>query len=130
MLVLPYSNKIGSFFQMFFPRTFFYFLPELPSKPTGPIRVADLQATKTTLQWQPPYDDGGVPLVGYNIEVSRDGRDHWQPLARVDPSNRSFVAENLTEGSPYSFRISAENKLGASVPLLSDTIIPRKRIGK
>ena len=128
-LTLDHHQNIRPFFEQIwtkFERIFC--LTELPGKPTGPIRVMDLRANKTTLAWQPPFDDGGIPLLGYNVQVSRDGGE-WQRLANVEPGIRTFVVEGLKEGTPYSFRVLAENKLGASLPLVSETIIPRKRIG-
>lgn len=44
------------------------FLPGKPSKPKGPLEVADVTKNGCTLSWQKPEDDGGTPIEYYEIE--------------------------------------------------------------
>lgn len=44
------------------------FLPGKPSKPQGPLDVADVTKNGCTLSWKKPEDDGGTPIEYYEIE--------------------------------------------------------------
>jgi len=33
-----------------------------PSRPKGPLEVAEVTKNSAKLAWQPPEDDGGVPI--------------------------------------------------------------------
>jgi len=68
-----------------------------------------------TLEWQPPDDDGGIPLEFYEIEKMDEATGRWVPCGRAnDPK---FVAQNLQAGHQYQFRVKAVNKEGESDPL-------------
>ncbi|KAH9498302.1 hypothetical protein Btru_006487 [Bulinus truncatus] len=97
-----------------------------PSSPVGPLKVKDIEKTSVTLTWQPPTDDGGSPLTGYVIEKKDMTRPTWTKVEKVSPDKTTFSVQNLLEGSDYQFRVSAENKHGASEPLATDTAVKPK----
>lgn len=39
-----------------------------PGKPEGPIKISDVHKEGCSLKWNPPADDGGVPLSHYLVE--------------------------------------------------------------
>lgn len=39
-----------------------------PGKPEGPIKISDIHKEGCSLKWNPPQDDGGVPLSHYVVE--------------------------------------------------------------
>lgn len=39
-----------------------------PGKPEGPIKISDIHKEGCSLKWNPPADDGGVPLSHYLVE--------------------------------------------------------------
>lgn len=46
----------------------FIFILDKPGKPEGPIKISDVHKEGATLKWNPPEDDGGVPLSHYLVE--------------------------------------------------------------
>ena len=107
------------------------FISEPPSKPVGPIKVLDVQKTSAKIQWQPPKDDGGVPLKYYLLEKRDASRLKWTRLDKIDASMTTYCAQNLTTGMEYFFRVFAENQVGQSPPLEMDKpILIKSPFGK
>jgi len=48
--------------------TLFIFILDKPGKPEGPIKISDIHKEGASLKWNPPEDDGGVPLSHYLVE--------------------------------------------------------------
>uniref|UniRef100_A0A915KJU8 Twitchin n=1 Tax=Romanomermis culicivorax TaxID=13658 RepID=A0A915KJU8_ROMCU len=71
-----------------------------------------------TLEWQPPDDDGGVPVEYYEVEKMDESTGRWVPCGRVTGTN--YVAQNLQAGHQYQFRVKAVNKEGESDPLTTE----------
>lgn len=86
-----------------------------PSKPEGPLKVSDVHKEGCTLKWNPPLDDGGVPLEHYVVEKMDTETGRWIPIGRTKEPN--MVVENLVPGQEYKFRVSAVNAEGESEPL-------------
>lgn len=42
---------------------------EVPERPEGPLEIFDVAETRATLQWYPPRDAGGGPIIGYIIDA-------------------------------------------------------------
>ena len=72
---------------------------------------------RVRLDWSPPPDDGGEPVLGYRI--SRDG----EVIAVVAPTNTTYLDDGLVNGRRYRYEVSAFNVLGDSAP--SDGIVAR-----
>lgn len=53
-----------------------------------------VSASKTCidLTWTPPVDDGGVPIIGYQLEKRKKDTDQW---IAINPLNEPI--EGLTE---------------------------------
>ncbi len=60
--------------------------------------------------------DEGSPILSYNIQRSADGGANWTAIGGTASNVSSFVAMGLTNGTVYSFRISAQNANGMSAP--------------
>ncbi|XP_067613922.1 twitchin isoform X10 [Eurosta solidaginis] len=95
-----------------------------PDKPEGPIRVSDVCKEGCKLKWNPPLDDGGLPVDYYIVEKMDLETGRWLHSARV----RESIAElnNLEVGHEYKFRVVAVNTEGESEPLLGDYIVLAK----
>jgi len=72
------------------------------------------------LEWKPPLDDGGSAILKYAIE-KYEGDSGWVRVAEVGSELNSFIVRELTEGEEYMFRVSAENKVGRSEALTSES---------
>ena len=91
--------------------------PGPPSKPT-PKAMGDVEVT---LVWNPPEEDGGSPVVAYNLEFCLDGEKTWKPV-KNDLVECEFTAE-LELDKVYRFRVTAKNEIGLGKPSpISDPI--------
>nr|AZI15635.1 UNC-22 [Auanema rhodensis] len=95
-----------------------------PTKPGGPLEVADVFEDQCTLAWTPPEDDGGEPIDHYEIEKMSTKDGIWVPCGRT--SDTDFKVDTLNKGDHYKFRVKAVNSEGASDPLETDTDIHAK----
>jgi len=107
----------------------------ITSKPSAPLllEVVGLTEDSVTLSWLSPERDGGSRIHGYVIE-RRDVSAHemgWTRVKKID-SSEILVAciEGLRESGAYSFRVYAENDVGAGAAVeLRDPISPRSQLG-
>ena len=66
---------------------------------------------QVTLAWNPPSDTGGTPLLGFNI-TAQPGDLQWLAL----PGATTAPLAGLTNGTAYTFSVSAVSGWGASDP--------------
>ena len=64
----------------------------LPDAPTG-MNIAGQTSETVTLEWNPPSNDGGSKILGYNLEVQEPGSDDWFPF------NESLIKGNSFTGN-------------------------------
>lgn len=86
--------------------------PTRPSPPPPPIILTPQPDLSVNISWSPPHDDGGSPITKYLIEKFHDNQ--WQRVSEVAMEINSYTIGNLEESTEYTFRISAENKIGKS----------------
>ncbi|XP_072180965.1 twitchin-like [Diadema setosum] len=95
-----------------------YDVPGPPEKPT----CENIDKTTITVSWSPPENDGGSPVTGYIIERCEVARGRWVRCNREKVTDLTFKVTDLSEGSQYQFRVSAENAAGVGKPSpVSDT---------
>ncbi|XP_074642623.1 twitchin-like [Tubulanus polymorphus] len=92
-----------------------------PSPPQN-LRVTDIQKESITIEWQPPADDGGAQITGYNIMKRDAKKTTWSNAGRVKADELKFQVPKLIEGNEYFFRVVAVNEIGESEP--TDTTEP------
>ena len=69
--------------------------------------------------WESPAFDGGAPVTGYTVTSSPEGRTCTTTGATT------CVVTGLTNGTPYTFTVTAINPAGTSVPsAASDPVTP------
>jgi hypothetical protein len=90
-----------------------------PSKPIGPLEVTDVFGDSCRLEWQPPKDDGGLPIKHYLVEMQEAGTNKWVEVGQVQGDTQCGVP-GLKPGKKYKFQVKAVNKEGASEPLVTD----------
>ncbi|RUS90387.1 hypothetical protein EGW08_001882, partial [Elysia chlorotica] len=96
-----------------------------PSPPVGPIKFSDITRSSVTLSWRPSEDDGGDMISGYILERKEAWKTVWSPVGEVSPDITSYCVQKLREGQEYIFRVMAENSIGRSTPLESDSVTPK-----
>lgn len=72
------------------------------------------------LEWNAPFDDGGIRITSYVIEYKDLDAMYWQRAATVDGYTRNATVRGLRESQDYLFRVFAVNELGESEPLEID----------
>lgn len=73
-----------------------------------------------SIQWQPPLDDGGCPVLDYRVERDQDGTGlgEWTVVNDLAPRNDTNIRShrctsfptNAVLGSSYLFRVVAITK--------------------
>lgn len=91
---------------------------EYPSTtPDAPTDLADAgyEDGQASLSWTAPADDGGAPISAYRVY-----RDEVLIHTTANGSTTTYVNTGLTNGTEYSYSVTAVNRDGASVG--SDTL--------
>jgi hypothetical protein len=81
--------------------------PTAPSAPQSPQAVAGY--TAATVSWSPPTNDGNSPISGYTVTASPGGA-----TVSVDGNLTQAAVRGLTNGTSYTFQITAANAAGTS----------------
>lgn len=93
--------------------------------PGSPERFTYTERTKSsvTLDWKPPRNDGGSPIIGYIIEKRRHDATEFERCNKRLVPETSFLVENLAELHMYEFRAKAVNEIGESEPSLPLNVV-------
>jgi hypothetical protein len=96
-----------------------------PGAPTAVTAQAD---TKSALvSWSAPSDDGGSAITGYTVTPFVGATA--QPSSQVGGSTSSTRVTGLTNGTSYTFKVTATNSAGTSPASgASSAVIPRPSI--
>uniref|UniRef100_A0A673JCH7 Titin n=1 Tax=Sinocyclocheilus rhinocerous TaxID=307959 RepID=A0A673JCH7_9TELE len=95
-----------------------------PAKPVGPIRLDEVRAESIAISWDEPNDNGGGEITCYTVEKRDTSQTDWK-MACSNVIGTSFKVPNLIKGIQYQFRVCAENRYGASEPLVSQNVIAK-----
>ncbi len=86
----------------------------VPAAPTELTAAHDGQTT-INLSWKAPTNRGGVPITGYQIEVSPNGTDTWTNVTPAHTgTGRTYSHTGLTAGTTRHYRVYARNSKGLS----------------
>lgn len=81
--------------------------------PGAPESVTAFSLGETVqVSWFPPADTGGIPITGYRVTSSPDGRT----CTTTGGQQTSCTVTGLTLGTTYQFTVVAQNDLGFSEP--------------
>jgi len=89
-----------------------------PTIPNGPIEVSEVTKRTCHLKWKASDDDGGNPIIQYEVEKMDEATGTWLPAGNT--KGTSFDVRNLVEGKSYKFLVRAVNKDGDSPDLETD----------
>jgi len=95
----------------------------VPSVPLSPTATPSSQAV--ALAWSLPASDGGSAITDYKIEYTLSNSTAWTVFAHTASTTRAANIVGLSNGTQYSFRISAVNAVGtgiASTPVLATPV--------
>ncbi|XP_069462196.1 myomesin-2 isoform X2 [Ambystoma mexicanum] len=87
---------------------------DLLAVPSAPGRILATRNTKTSVvvQWDKPKQE--EELIGYYIDSSVVGSNHWEHCNHKPITYNRFVVHGLVTGEKYIFRVKAVNALGVS----------------
>lgn len=80
------------------------------------------------MEWFPPRENGGAPITAYKVEVSSK-QEVWTEITLTDADVTKIKVKDLTENQKVWFKVTAFNKVGASKPLESDSVVPQRQKG-
>jgi len=83
-------------------------LSSVPGAPTALSGVSGNQ--QVSLSWASPANNGGSPITGYVVEYRPAGGA--ATTVSTGSSAASYVVTGLTNGTAYTFRVSATNSVG------------------
>lgn len=92
----------------------------MATAPTEPNIRARPRASNQMLEfwWQAPTSDGGSPITGYTLS------DGGTNTFSIDPSVGYFSVPGLTNGTTYTFTLTATNAIGTSDPATFRSVQP------
>ena len=86
--------------------------PIVPDPPTGLRAEAD--GDKIELRWKAPDYTGGLDVIGYRIEASRDRASYQMLVRNSGHPGTTFTHEDLPPASTWYYRVYAINEQGIS----------------
>ena len=82
----------------------------------GPVEnlAADMTETTIMLAWEQPTDTGGVPILGYKVQGSKDGGSvtTLQSGEGKDHDTTAFLHDTLNAGETWEYTVFALNAAG------------------
>ena len=91
-----------------------------PGEPEG-VSV-DAHDEHLHVNWQPPADNGGLPVDGYLVSVTPAGGE--SKTYEVAAGSTTYEISELTNGLSYSIGVTAKNEVGTSSPSANVSAIP------
>jgi len=94
--------------------------PVAPGAASDPVVATTVTACGVRINWQVPTDNGGKPIMYYNVYATGGGtQDKKMKIVEGSATTTTFVT-GLKKRTQYSFQVSAVNEIGES-PLGTDT---------
>ena len=84
--------------------------PAVPGIPTPYAEANGENAIDLT--WDPPADDGGADISGYEIHVSTNGGASYSRLTSLSASARAYTHSGLRPGDGRHYKLRARNRAG------------------
>ena len=97
--------------------------------PSVPLSLTTTPSSQSVaLAWALPASNGGSAITDYKIEYKLSNGTAWTVFAHTASTARTANITGLTNGTQYSFRVSAVNAVGtgtATTPVLASPVAPK-----
>lgn len=97
-----------------------------PGAPTNVVATAG--TGQATVTWTAPSSNGGATIVNYVVEHSSNGGKNWTKVSSPLSSSTTRTVSNLTNGTSYVFRVTAQNVKGSSSPAVSQSAVTPRTV--
>jgi len=88
-------------------------LPDRPDPPRKPTLKGRVHAYGFKVKWEPPVDNGGVPITAFALEIDQ-GNGGYEEIYRG--TDAEFGVDRLSPGQSYALRAIAVGPGGDSDP--------------
>lgn len=114
-------DSVGTTFTIPSPKSLVFFRSKTFTPPyTVPNMVVPINPVagngEVSLSWSEPYN-GGSPITGYTVKYSNG-------TVIITTTNTSYTVTGLTNGTSYTFIVTANNIAGSSLPNSSPSATP------
>ncbi|XP_076125294.1 immunoglobulin-like and fibronectin type III domain-containing protein 1 [Alosa pseudoharengus] len=92
-----------------------------PTPPQSPVEIVEASAHCVEIKWRAPKDDGGSPVINYNLERQQLGRNTWKKIGMI-PGVPHYKDTDVDHGRKYCYRIRAITADGTSEVMETDDI--------
>ena len=87
--------------------------PEGPSRPGPPRSLVGVGKRKEIdLTWQPPLNDGGKVITGYQVQSAAGANGPWSSVGGITTS-LSKIITGLADNTTFYFKVAAQNNTGS-----------------
>jgi hypothetical protein len=83
----------------------------VPGAPTSVVGVSG--DTQVSLSWTAPSSNGGASITDYVVQYSSNSGSSWSTFVDGTSTTTTATVTGLTNGSSYTFRVSAVNDQGS-----------------
>ncbi len=101
---------------------------------TEPGAPRSLSATsgdgQVALSWNAPTSNGNSAITDYGVQFSSDGGTSWSTFDDGVSTSTSTTVTGLSNGTEYTFRVSATNEIGTGNPSSTAVATPATTPGK
>ncbi len=81
------------------------------------LTTTAVSSSQINLSWTAPSNNGGSPITGYKIERSTKASSTWSTIsANTDSTTTTYSDTGLAPSTTYTYRVSAINSVGTSLP--------------
>lgn len=96
-----------------------------PAAPGAPF-VSSVTKDHMTIEWKPPSNNGGSPIIGDHLERKEKNSILWTKLNKLLITDTGLRTNGLEEGIEYEYKVYAKNIAGISPSSkVSESVVAR-----